>query len=139
MSNTDRKIEDAVAASYGGEVRGELKRRALFGMITKTAFVAPVVASFALDALTMDHANAAFCGNTVTASCTVAVSDIRMKQNIKRVGTHALGIGLYEFSYIGSAARLTGVMAQEVLPVASHAVVTMPSGIMKVNYAAIGL
>jgi hypothetical protein len=59
MSDSERKIADATAASHEGEVRGDVKRRALFGMITKTAFVAPVVASFALDALSMDKAHAA--------------------------------------------------------------------------------
>jgi hypothetical protein len=59
MSDTDRKIADATAATHEGQERSEIKRRALFGMITKTAFVAPVVASFALDALSMHKAHAA--------------------------------------------------------------------------------
>jgi hypothetical protein len=135
MFDANRKIEDAVSASRDGEVRSEVKRRALFGMITKTAFVAPVVASFALDALTLDNAHA--ISNSTSSG--VAPSDIRLKQNIKRIGTHSLGIGIYEFSYIGRTARHTGVMAQEVLTVAPHAVIITPSGIMMVNYAALGL
>jgi len=137
MSDSDQKIENAVAAARNGELRSELKRRALFGVITKTAFVAPVVASFALDALTMDNAHAATCNGVSCSS--IAVSDIRMKHNIKRIGTHATGIGLYEFSYIGSTKRMTGVMAQEVLIAAPDAVITTPSGMMMVNYAALGL
>lgn len=58
MSESDRKIEDATAAAHQGQERSEVKRRALFGMITKTAFVVPVVASFALDALSVDKAHA---------------------------------------------------------------------------------
>jgi hypothetical protein len=109
-----------------------VKRRALFGMITKTAFVAPVVASFALDALSMDKAHAAV-GN----GSGVAPSDRRLKRNIVRVGTHTLGIGLYEFSYIGSTARHTGVMAQDVLTVRPQAVITGPDGFYRVDYGAI--
>jgi hypothetical protein len=59
MSDSDRKIADATAAAHEGDVRSDVKRRALFGMITKTAFVAPVVASFALDALSVHKAHAA--------------------------------------------------------------------------------
>jgi hypothetical protein len=132
MSDSDHKIADATAAAHEGEVRSDVKRRALFGMITKTAFVAPVVASFALDALSMDKAHAAV-GN----GSGVALSDRRLKRNIVRVGTHALGIGLYEFSYIGSTARHTGVMAQDVLTVRPQAVITGPDGFYRVDYGAI--
>ncbi len=59
MSEFDREMHNATSASYQGQVRNDVRRRALFGMITKTAFVAPVVASFALDALTLDKAAAA--------------------------------------------------------------------------------
>ncbi|MDR3520852.1 MAG: hypothetical protein P4L54_04460 [Acidocella sp.] len=44
MSDADRRISDATLVASAGRVRSEVKRRALFGMITKTAFVAPVVA-----------------------------------------------------------------------------------------------
>jgi hypothetical protein len=113
-------------------VRSDVKRRALFGMITKTAFVAPVVASFALDALSMDKAQAAVANGSA-----LNVSDRRLKRNIVRVGTHALGIGLYEFSYIGSTVRHTGVMAQEVLTVRPNAVITGPDGFYRVDYGAL--
>lgn len=134
MSDPEQKIEDATSAAYQGEVRGELKRRALFGMITKSAFVVPVVASFALDALSVDKAHA------LTANGSgVLVSDRRLKQDIVRVGTHSLGIGLYEFSYVGRTGRHTGVMAQEVLSVAPHAAILGADGFYRVDYGAIGL
>jgi hypothetical protein len=44
-------------ADHQGE-KIEVKRRALFGKIAATAFVAPVVASFALDALSVKPAHA---------------------------------------------------------------------------------
>ena len=135
MSDSEHNIVNATAAAADGKVRSEVKRRALFGMISKTAFVAPVVASFALDALSLDKAAA---GLRISNS-TIVPSDIRLKKNITRIGTHPLGIGLYEFSYIGSSARHTGVMAQEVLTVAPHAVLTGPGGFYRVDYGALGL
>jgi hypothetical protein len=132
MSEADRKIAEATAAAHDGQERSEIKRRALFGMITKSAFVAPVVASFALDALSMDKAHAAV-GN----GSGMATSDRRLKRNVVRVGTHPLGVGLYEFSYIGSTVRHTGVMAQEVLAVRPEAVITGADGFYRVDYGAI--
>ena len=42
------------------------------------------------------------------------LSDARAKQNIKKVGTSAKGINIYEYSYIGNKDRYQGVMANEV-------------------------
>ncbi len=134
MSDADDKIVDATRASHEGHERSDMKRRALFGMITKTAFVAPVVASFALDSLSLDKAHA----SAANGSGVSLASDIRLKKNIRRVGTHSLGIGLYEYSYLGSNVRHTGVMAQEVLTVAPHAVITGPNGFYSVDYSQIG-
>ncbi|HQT64790.1 MAG: hypothetical protein B7Z75_06490 [Acidocella sp. 20-57-95] len=134
MSDLDRNLIDANQATHNGQERSFVKRRALFGMITKTAFVAPVVASFALDSLSLDKAHALTANGS---GVLLSASDIRLKKNIRRVGTHALGIGLYEFSYLGSNMRHTGVMAQEVLTVAPHAVVTGPDGFYRVDYSAL--
>jgi hypothetical protein len=60
-----------------------------------------------------------------------------LKRDIVRIGTHPLGIGLYEFSYIGRRGRHTGVMAQEVLTVRPEAVLTGPEGFYMVDYSAI--
>lgn len=62
----------------------------------------------------------------------LAASDRRLKSNIVRVGTHPLGIGIYEYD-IGGEHR-TGVMADEVLEVKPEAVLTMPNGYMAVDY-----
>jgi hypothetical protein len=133
MSDFDRKLDDAVSATHGDQQRSEMKRRKLFGMITKTAFIAPVVASFALDALSMDKAHAVVAAN----GSGVTPSDRRLKRNITRIGTHALGIGLYEFNYIGSTRRHTGVMAQDVLTVRPDAVITGANGFYLVDYGAL--
>lgn len=45
----------------------------------------------------------------------VALSDVFLKEKIKKIGTSKSGIGIFEFSYIGSNTRLTGAIAQDVL------------------------
>ena len=67
------------------------------------------------------------------------LSDERLKADIVRIGTHPLGIGLYEFSYLGQKSRHIGVMAQEVLTVTPYAVATGTDGFYRVDYRAIGL
>ena len=55
------------------------------------------------------------------APLVAAGSDRRLKSNIVRVGTHRLGIGIYEYDIFGQRAR--GVMADEVEAVKPEAVV----------------
>lgn len=59
-------------------------------------------------------------------------SDRRLKSNIKRVGTHRLGIGIYEYDIFNERQR--GVMADEVENVLPAAVTTDSSGYKMVNY-----
>ena len=59
-------------------------------------------------------------------------SDRRLKSNIEHVGTHPLGIGIYEYDIFGNRER--GVMADEVLSVMPNAVSVHPSGFMQVDY-----
>jgi len=59
-------------------------------------------------------------------------SDRRLKSNITRIGTHPLGIGLYEYDIFGTRQR--GVMADEVEQVLPEAVSTHESGFKMVNY-----
>ena len=59
-------------------------------------------------------------------------SDRRLKSNIERVGTHSLGIGIYEYDINGERQR--GVMADEVETVLPEAVVTRSDGYKMVNY-----
>lgn len=62
-------------------------------------------------------------------------SDIRLKSNIERVGTHPLGVGVYEYDIDGHRER--GVMAQEVLRVKPEAVTMRDDGFYMVNYGAL--
>tara|TARA_R110002126_G_scaffold11885_3_gene52489 strand:- start:6283 stop:8781 length:2499 start_codon:yes stop_codon:yes gene_type:complete len=61
-----------------------------------------------------------------------ALSDRRLKSNIERIGTHKLGIGLYEYDILGQ--RQQGVMADEAEKVMPEAVLMHPSGYKIVNY-----
>jgi hypothetical protein len=60
------------------------------------------------------------------------LSDRRLKSNIVRIGTHPLGIGVYEYDIFGTRQR--GVMADEVEQVRPEAVITRDDGFQMVNY-----
>lgn len=62
-------------------------------------------------------------------------SDRRLKSNVVRVGTHPLGIGVYEYDIFG--ARQRGVMADEVERVLPQAV-TEVLGFKAVDYSMLG-
>lgn len=64
-----------------------------------------------------------------------AFSDIRLKSNIKRIGRHRLGIGVYEYDIFGN--REIGVIAQELITVKPDAVYIHDSGFLMVDYGAI--
>jgi len=71
----------------------------------------------------------------MNAAPLVAASDRRLKSNIVRVGTHPLGIGIYEYNIFGRRER--GVMADEVEKVMPSAVLIHPRGFKMVDYAAL--
>ncbi len=72
-------------------------------------------------------------------------SDRIIKDNIVRVGTHSLGIGLYLFDYkpkfrdAWGHGRQFGVMADEVEQVMPEAVSVHPDGYKMVNYTMLGI
>ena len=59
-------------------------------------------------------------------------SDRRLKSNIVRLGTHPIGVGIYEYDIFGD--RQIGVMAQELMEVMPEAVHQHPSGYLMVDY-----
>lgn len=59
-------------------------------------------------------------------------SDRRLKSNIVQIGTHPLGIGIYEYDIFGH--RTQGVMADEVQAVMPDAVIQSGSGYLMVDY-----
>lgn len=72
-------------------------------------------------------------------------SDRAMKCNIRQVGIHPLGFGLYlfdfkpEFQHSDRTCRQFGVMADEVERVLPSAVVVGDDGYRKVNYTMLGI
>jgi hypothetical protein len=59
-------------------------------------------------------------------------SDRRLKSNLKRVGTHEIGVGIYEYTMMGMPQR--GVIAQEVEVVRPDLVKRHANGFLMVNY-----
>ena len=76
---------------------------------------------------------------------TAMMSDRKLKENIVRIGTHPLGIGLYLFDYkpeyreSSGFGRRFGVMADEVETVLPQAVAMHPDGYKRVDYALLGI
>lgn len=67
-------------------------------------------------------------------------SDARVKTAIAAVGKAPNGLTLYRFAYIWGGGVQVGVMAQDVIGAGRpDAVTTMPSGLMRVDYAKLGL
>jgi hypothetical protein len=87
------------------------------------------------------------CGNNGQTSRTRAssCSDPNAKENIVRIGTHPLGIGLYLFDYKPEFQaqwgydRQFGVMADEVEAVMPEAVCEHADGYKVVDYAMLGV
>ena len=78
-----------------------------------------------------------------TARARKKTSDHSVKQNIVRIGTHPLGIGLYLFEYkrdfVNDRRRHFGVMADEVERVMPEAVSRDGNGIRQVDHALLGI
>lgn len=70
---------------------------------------------------------------------TAQASDIRLKEDIRRVGTNHLGLGVYQYRYKGMDGVWEGVMAQEVEVMHPGAIKSLPYGYKAVNYARLGL
>ncbi len=66
------------------------------------------------------------------ASAAFMFSDRRLKRNIKRIGTHATGVGIYEYTMLGYPQ--VGVMAQELQAVRPDLVKRHQNGYLMVNY-----
>lgn len=60
-------------------------------------------------------------------------SDENIKSNIKRIGTHKKGFGIYEYIKFGQ--REIGVLAQEVMQILPKAVTHHTTGYLMVNYS----
>ena len=70
---------------------------------------------------------------------TKVLSDMRLKEDVVRVGTATNGLPLYHYRYIGQSQVYEGVMAQDVFALDPEAITTHTSGYMLVDYAKLGL
>ena len=129
MAEEERNLREAL------DGLDQSKRATLRRLISGSAFVAPVVASFAMQGLAIRPAEAA----ASAAVTNVTKSDRRLKREISRIGTHPLGFGIYRFKYLWSDIAYVGVLAQEVREKAPHAVVAGPGDFLAVNYGALGM
>jgi hypothetical protein len=68
-----------------------------------------------------------------------SASDIRLKEDVVRVGTNPLGLGVYRYRYKGMEGVYEGVMAQEVAIMHPGAIKPLPHGYKAVDYAKLGL
>lgn len=64
-------------------------------------------------------------------------SDMKLKENIIKVGNSPSGINVYEWNYIGKSQRYRGVLAQELLESHPEAVTICPNGFLGVYYGKI--
>jgi len=80
--------------------------------------------------------NIAGTGAKVAGSI-AAFSDIRLKRDIERVGELLSGLPVYTFRYYWSDQPYQGVIAQEAMHYAPHAVSQHGSGYLVVDYAAL--
>ena len=64
----------------------------------------------------------------------IGASDRRLKRDIKRVGTMANGLPIYEYRYVWGRKRHIGVMAQDVMKAGIDAVVRHWTGFLMVDY-----
>lgn len=68
-----------------------------------------------------------------------APSDLRLKENVRRIGRTRHGLPFYTFSYIGKPGLYAGVMAHDVLPVVPEAVSVADDGFYRVDYRKLGI
>jgi hypothetical protein len=137
------------------------KRDTLRKLIVGSAYLVPLVMSFAIDGLLVSPAMASnqTCstsgaddpnhqsslsstteGGNETCSSRGQLSDRRLKRDIKLVDVLDNGLRLYSYRYIGDQRLFVGVMAQDLLADDRfrHAVVERQGGFLAVNYAALG-
>ena len=93
-------------------------------------------------ALNQQSSQNAFMGDMIggignLAAMYFGYSDKRLKRDIKRIGTHPRGFGIYRYRFIGERGHRVGVIAQEVQRFVPEAVRAERGGLLKVNYAAL--
>jgi Chaperone of endosialidase len=135
MTEHDPKVREAL------EGIDESKRETLTRLVSGSAFVAPVVASFAMQGISIQpaHAQVGSSSNVTVDPDTTFFSDSRLKRDIAQIASHPSGCGIYRFKYLWSDITYVGVIAQEVLQSTPKAVTRGPGGFLAVDYDALGM
>jgi len=127
------------AARQGAAQAQEAKRgqtETLFGMATQRLGAAEAADAEARAAMSQGIGNVV--GGTVDIAAKAAMSDVRLKENIKHTGYSKSGIPMYEFKYKGCDTVWSGAMAQDLINLGRHdAVELMDNGYYAVDYNAI--
>jgi len=89
-------------------------------------------AAMDLYGIKQNAANANMQALASIAGSAIKASDVRLKSNIERIGTHERGFGIYEYDIFDR--HEIGVLAQEVEQIMPEAIVEHPSGFKMVNY-----
>ena len=117
-------------------------REKRMGAREKTAYATPVLRVYgSVGELTQKTGTS----GDACASRKGACSEPRVKENIVRIGTHPLGIGLYLFDYRPEYCerwghgRQFGVMIDELEPVMPEAVTLHADGYKTVDYGMLGI
>jgi hypothetical protein len=130
MADQDPNVEAALEGLDQG------KRETLRRLIAGSAFAGPVVVSFAMQGISIRPAHAR---PGSSSNFTLNPSDIRLKKDVARIGTHPAGFGIYRFKYLWSETPYVGVIAQEVLERVPSAVAVGPGNFLAVDYSALGM
>lgn len=109
----------------------------------RLSYVGPVLTRFGSLATLTENGGASGSDGTGN-SMTVRGSDVALKTNVVRIGTHPAGFGLYVFNYKAEfqkfgVGRHFGVLAQEVEHVVPDAVAMGADGFLRVNYGKLGI
>lgn len=75
--------------------------------------------------------------NTSSSGFSFGISDVRVKRNILLLGTMANGLPIYRWRYLWGPHFRIGPMAQDVRRMFPRAVITLPSGILAINFDAL--
>lgn len=83
----------------------------------------------------MQQSSGLMSGLFSLGSAAIMGSDVRLKQDIRKLGVRPDGIGVYAYRYLGGEHERIGVMAQEVEKIRPDLVLRDAAGYRSVNYA----
>ncbi len=80
-------------------------------------------------------ANTGFAGKTAEVVGSGSFSDLRLKENVIKVGISSFGINIYEWNYKGNKERFRGVVAQELVNTKFNKSLSIKQGYYWVDYS----